>query len=57
MNQPITREFPKETPFTELAKEVTDRLEAGALRCEVRDEGTHWLLVTQWKTLAGGGGG
>jgi hypothetical protein len=57
MNQPITREFPKETPFADLAKEVTDRLEAGALRCEVRDEGTHWLLVTHWKTLSGGGGG
>jgi len=57
MNPPITRQFPKETPFAELAQEVVDRLEAKAIRCEIRDEGTHWLLVTEWKTLSGGGGG
>jgi hypothetical protein len=48
-----TRElFPKATvTHDQVVKEQALRIKAGAIRSSIQDDGTNWVLVTEWNVI------
>ncbi len=45
--------FPKDTSNEEMEREKQLRIQAGAIRSEIRDEADKRVLVTEWNVIGG----